>query len=79
MKIIPKLYICDLDLKRFYDMPIGEPFMIKNKCYSAVQREISSPCENCAFYNTYDDECFYLTCCAYERLDEKDVLFKLIY
>ena len=45
MKIIPKLYICDLDLKKFYDMPIGEPFMIKNKCYSAVQREISSPCE----------------------------------
>lgn len=79
MKIIPKLYICDLDLKKFYDMPIGEPFMIKNKCYSAFPREISSSCENCAFYNTYDDECFYLTCCAYERLDKKDVLFKLIY
>ena len=29
MKIISKLYICDLDLKKFYDMPIGELFMIK--------------------------------------------------
>ena len=78
MKIIPKLYICDLDLKKFYDMPIGELFMIKNKSYSAVQRETSSPCERCVFYNTLI-ECFYLKCCAYERLYKKDVLFKLIY
>ena len=77
MKIISKLYICDLDLKKFYDMPIGEPFMIKNKCYSAVPREELS-CEDCAFHDTDDDECFYSNCCAYERLDKKNVSFKLV-
>ena len=78
MKIISKLYICDLDLKRHYDMPIGTRFIMNNKRYLAVPREELS-CEDCAFHDTDDDECFYLTCCAYERLDKKDVLFKLIY
>ena len=77
MKIISKLYICDLDLKRHYDIPIGEQFIMNNKRYLAVSREELS-CEDCALNGTNYDECFYLNCCAYERLDKKDVSFKLI-
>ena len=39
MKIISKLYICDLDLKRHYDMPIGKQFIMNNKRYLAVPRK----------------------------------------
>ena len=77
MKIISKLYICDLDLKRHYDMPISKRFIINNKRYLAVPKEELS-CEDCDLHDTDDDECFYLNCCAYERLDKKDVLFKLV-
>ena len=75
MKIISKLYICDLDLKRHYDMPIGERFIMNNKRYLAVPREELS-CEDCVFHDNNDDECFYSNCSAYERLDKKDVSFK---
>lgn len=77
MKIISKLYICDLDLKRHYDIPIGEQFIMNNKRYLAVLREELS-CEDCALHGANYNECFYLNCCAYERLDKKDVSFKLI-
>ena len=77
MKIIPKLYICDLDLKRHYDMPIGEQFIMNNKRYLAVPREELS-CEDCALHDTDDYECFYSNCSAYERLDKKNVSFKLV-
>ena len=77
MKIISKLYICDLDLKRHYDIPIGEQFIMNNKRYLAVSREELS-CEDCALHSNNYNECFYLNCCVYERLDKKDVSFKLI-
>ena len=77
MKIISKLYICDLDLKRHYDIPIGEQFIMNNKRYLAVSREELS-CEDCALHSNNYNECFYLYCCVYERIDKKDVSFKLI-
>ena len=77
MKIISKLYICDLDLEKHYDMPIGKRFIMNNKRYLAVPREELS-CEDCAFHDNNDDECYYSNCCAYERLDKKDVSFKLV-
>ena len=77
MKIIPKLYICDLDAKRCYDIPIDERFIIKSKRYLTIHREGPS-CEGCAFYCSDDNECLYLNCCSYERLDKKNVLFKLV-
>ena len=77
MKIISKLYICDLDLEKHYDMPIGKRFIMNNKRYLAVPREELS-CEDCTFHDNNDDECFYSNCSAYERLDRKDVSFKLV-